>query len=108
MWVDNRAATLYRLDQARHLIRSVQIKVSDDETAPRFVHVKVDQNSSYVKTEVAISNPDYWDKVKADVLSEINSAKRKLDNLKMVETRTSRIKSIIKTQDHLEKAAGAI
>tara|TARA_R110000824_G_scaffold151585_2_gene322590 strand:+ start:187 stop:663 length:477 start_codon:yes stop_codon:yes gene_type:complete len=108
VWEDKQAAQLYRLDQARKLIRSVQIKVSEDEMTPRFVHVKVDQSSSYVQTEVAIINPNYWDSVKADVLSEINSAKRKLDNLKMVETKASRIKAIINTQDHLEKAASAI
>jgi len=107
-WDNKQAAQRYRLDQARHLIRAVQIKITEDEITPRFVHVKVDRNSSYVKTEVAISNPDYWDSVKTDVLLEIKSANRKLDNLKMVETNASRIKAIMNTQDHLDSAASSI
>lgn len=76
-WDNNRAAQEYRLEQARLLIRSVDIIVISDgkefETRA-FHHIKINEDeTAYVSTNVIFSNKDYYFQVLENAISEIKS-----------------------------------
>lgn len=58
VWDDERAAHGYRLDQARALLRDVQIQYADEEWEPKFVHVVIDKQPFYQKTDIVVKQLD--------------------------------------------------
>ena len=58
-WDDEKAATLYRLDTARRIIRHLRV-VSEGEVTdePVFVHVTVGDRKYYERTDLAVDTPD--------------------------------------------------
>ncbi len=85
-WDDSLAAHEYRLDQARHLIRSIEI-IIEDRPEPAFVHIKVDHGGYYQSPEVAVQNVDEWSLVRTQALRHLQSASTSLDVLDQVAVR---------------------
>lgn len=86
-WDDSVAAELHRQDQARSLIRSVRVVITERETeGPRrtYVHVELNDSPAYVTTAQALSDRDLRDqilrKAKAD-LTSFRSRYRDLNEL---------------------------
>jgi len=74
-WSDRRAAQKYRLEQARHLIRSVQIKIVGERTPVEvraFVKVERATANGYMPTVKAFSRADYRAQVLTRALEELN------------------------------------
>lgn len=57
-WDDAAAADAYRLDQARRLIRSIQIKTDDRPPIRKMVHVRGKDKSGYRQTEQVMKTED--------------------------------------------------
>ena len=66
-WDDEKAATLYRLDTARRIIRNLRV-VSEGEVTdePVFVHVTVGDRKYYERTDLAVDTPDIWQNVMSE------------------------------------------
>ena len=98
-WEDKRAATLYRLDTARRLIRHLRV-VSDGERTdePVYVHVTQGDRKYYEQTDLAVESPDIWMNVMAEEKGRLEATKNRLKTLINIEKNGSRIditKSVI-------------
>ena len=98
-WDDKRAATLYRLDTARRLIRHLRV-VSDGERTdePVYVHVTQGDRKYYEQTDLAVESPDIWMNVMAEEKGRLEATKNRLKTLINIEKNGSRIditKSVI-------------
>lgn len=94
-WDNDTAADEYRLDQARHLIRSVEVVTVDDRgystSRPLFVHVRVEQEDTegalspaivgYRNTMDAMADPEMRSRILAQALRDIESLRRKYSQL---------------------------
>lgn len=84
-WNSLRAADAYRLDQARHLIRSVTVVVADakgsDRSVRGFVHVTVNDKPQYVPVGVAMADTGMRNEALADALRELESWRERYRNL---------------------------
>jgi hypothetical protein len=88
-WNDARAANLHREEQARHLIRSIDVVVKTDddgrptETIRAFVHVVEERNdvveSVYVMTDYAQARPVLYQQVLAQALRDLEAFQRKYE-----------------------------
>lgn len=78
-WNDRRAAHEYRLEQARYLIRSIEVVMAaDDEgeepkTIRAFVNVVRDEDRSYTSVAHAMSDPDLRAQVVAQAWKELEA-----------------------------------
>jgi hypothetical protein len=88
-WDDKVAGHEYRLEQARRLIRSLQV-VMEEGDEPAFVHVKIDNAGYYQSSSVAARNIDEWDLVRGSCLRYLQSASEALDKLDAIAERTNR------------------
>ena len=98
-WDDRRAATLYRLDTARRLIRHLRV-VSDGMTTdePVYVHVTQGDRKYYEQTDLALESPDIWKNVMVEEKGRLEATKNRLKTLINIEKNGSRIditKSVI-------------
>jgi hypothetical protein len=98
-WDDKRAATLYRLDTARRLIRHLRV-VSDGERTdePVYVHVTQGDRKYYEQTDLALESPDIWKNVMVEEKARLESINKRLKTLINIENNGSRIditKSVI-------------
>ena len=59
-WDDGKAASEFRLWQARSLVRSIQVVIDDAEPVPAFYHVEISEspNGAYRPSEIVVRNPD--------------------------------------------------
>ena len=91
-WDNQKAATLYRLDTARRIIRHLRV-VSDGEATnePVFVHVTVGDRRYYERTDLAVDTPDIWQNVMSEEKSRLQACQKRIRSLKNVETNGSRI-----------------
>ena len=91
-WDDKRAATLYRLDTARRLIRHLRV-VSDGERTdePVYVHVTQGDRKYYEQTDLAVESPDIWMNVMEEEKSRLEATKNRLKTLINIEKNGSRI-----------------
>lgn len=92
-WDDAEAAYLYRLDEARHLIRSVRVTyVKQEKSEPvvvrAFYNVEqpkpekpLERQNIYVPVGVAMENPDYRRQILGQALMEAKHWKRKYNDL---------------------------
>ncbi len=96
-WDDTKAAKLYRLGQARKMIRCLVVVVEQTET-PAFHHVLVDDEpqSVYMSTKQARATPGIWDQILERALQEAISWKRRYKNLK-------ELSPVVKAIEDLEK-----
>ena len=58
LWDEKQAAYGYQLDQARALLRDVQVQYADEEWEPKFVHCVIDKEPFYQKTEIVVKQLD--------------------------------------------------
>lgn len=76
-WDDTKAAGLYRVDQARELIRAVTIDISHSNIEPRtiraFVNLEVDGQQGYMSTPRAMSDVDLRKQVLARAFAELEA-----------------------------------
>ncbi len=71
-WENERAANLYRVRQARRLIREISVVVEDhDIRAFHSVYVKAVDRNSYVNTEECLNTQDLWIQVLQTALREV-------------------------------------
>lgn len=81
-WNDTRAASLYRREQARTIIRRVTIQVDENTQAPAFLHVPSEpREQSYLPTEVAVSDSVQWEIAMADVKRQLSGALKRVRSL---------------------------
>jgi hypothetical protein len=108
-WDDEKAATLYRLDTARRIIRNLRV-VSEGEVTdePVFVHVTVGDRKYYERTDLAVDTPDIWQNVMSEEKARLQACQKRIRSLKNVETNGSRIEitnnviaGIDSTLDHM-------
>lgn len=86
-WDDTAAAAAYRVDQARRIIRSVQVTFDGGDTkAPAFVHVTIDKGSErvngYMPTDKAMKAPDIKEQVLADALGQLRGLQNRYAGLR--------------------------
>ena len=91
-WDDEKAATLYRLDTARRIIRNLRV-VSEGEVTdePVFVHVTVGDRKYYERTDIAVDTPDIWDQVMKEEKIRLEACKKRVKNLISIEKNKMRI-----------------
>ena len=91
-WDDEKAATLYRLDTARRIIRNLRV-VSEGEVTdePVFVHVTVGDRKYYERADLAVDTPDIWQNVMSEEKARLQACQKRIRALKSGETNGSRI-----------------
>jgi len=75
-WNNKRAADAYRVDQARYLIRSIEVIVEDQPDAKpvrAFVSVVRDQDRSYTSVSHALGDPELRRQVLLGALGELEA-----------------------------------
>ena len=103
-WDDEKAATLYRLDTARRIIRNLRV-VSEGEVTdePVFVHVTVGDRKYYERTDLAVESPDIWAQVMKEEKTRLEATRNRVKHLKNVEKNGSRIQitnSVLTSLNH--------
>ena len=103
-WDNEKAATLYRLDTARRIIRHLRV-VSDGETTnePVFVHVTVGDRRYYERTDLAVESPDIWAQVMKEEKTRLEATRNRVKHLTNVEKNGSRIQitnSVLTSLNH--------
>ena len=93
-WDNTKAAHAFRLNQARYMLRSIEvvIETDDDKDETRTIELRAFQNVEnedgdkvYVTLNQARENDDYWQQVKDSALSEIKSWQKKYKTIKEFE-----------------------
>ena len=101
---DDVAAGRYRSEQARHIIRSVQVVEADspDGFRPAYCHVIDDGGVAYYgRPEVICKQVDLWAQVLNDVVTGVESWQRRLNQLTAVEASP-------KQKKHIKRIAKAL
>lgn len=81
-WDDETAATQYRLNQARHLIRDVLVVRPNEKPVPMFVHVKTDGNKGgYIPVTTLVQHTDMYDIAVQEAQLYLQSARDRLFGL---------------------------
>lgn len=78
-WDDFVAAELHRQDQARHLIRAVQVVKENNE--PQSVYVHINKTGSYLPIETVVTREDLYEDAYRAACSRINEAQKALAEL---------------------------
>lgn len=78
-WDDFTAAELHRQNQARHLIRAVQVVKEDCQ--PQSVYIHVNKTCSYLPTETVLSRNDLYEDAYKAACSRIGEAQKALSEL---------------------------
>jgi hypothetical protein len=88
-WNNNKAAEQYRLEQARLLMRSIEIVYApngDNATGKvkvrKCVHIQDDKDSFYTTIERAMDNPAYQKQLEQTALAELNALRHRYGALK--------------------------
>ena len=82
-WNDEAAAELFRRDQARQIIRLIRPVMEGGERseAPAYVHVRVNGNDGYMRTDAARSNDEVWAEVLDDALKQLHGLEKRYRHL---------------------------
>lgn len=103
-WNDAKAAEAHRVEQARYLIRSIEVMVerSDSEVVPirAFVSVQRDEDRSYTSTFHALADPDLRGQV-------VNQAWKELEAWRQRHAELVEFARIFTAMDQARPAAGA-
>jgi len=81
-WNDQVAAELHRQDQARHLIRAVQVVKSNNQ--PQSVYVHISNTNSYMPVETVVSQTDLYMDAYKSACSRIKEAQAALAELEKI------------------------
>lgn len=98
-WDNNRAATEYRIYQARNIINSLTINISSEQKEPVRAFFNITKpNASYTSTKIIIQDQDSRQRLLNQALSELLEFQRKyqtlqelapvFDGIKKVQTRS--------------------
>lgn len=82
-WNDVRAAELYRIEQARHIIRSLVV-VHDENKEPVRAYVLVtpkDNDTTYMRVDAALSDTEYREQVLERAQKELESWRKRYEAL---------------------------
>ncbi len=74
IWDDSKAAELWRVCEARKLIRSMCVRVVGSKPEPAFVNIKVEGVQYYQAVRVAIRHRDEWQSALDGLLENVNAA----------------------------------
>ena len=89
-WDDTAAAKAYRVSQAAHLLRCIEVLIErQDETTftVRAFHCITNETQhGYTTVENARNNPEMWDCVKLQAITEIKNWQTKYKNITEFET----------------------
>lgn len=126
-WDDARAADEFRLYQARHLIKAVQVvpmpapEVAGQqaraaaEPASTWVHVptKVGKEGVYVEVSDVVNNPDQFARALSELAARLSAARRALDALRaaaaeLPEEQADRLAKISIAMQALQTADNAV
>ena len=82
-WNDAQAAELYREQQARTIINSIEVKLEGvSEPVKAFVSLRIGGTERrYERTEIALANPKSREMVLNDALAELKAFERKYSTL---------------------------
>ena len=84
-WDDTRAAHEHRLEQARVMVRCLVyveiIEEKEKSREPAFVHIKTNDDRSYMSTCIAMSNADLREQVVNEALRGLEAWRRKWQHL---------------------------
>lgn len=97
-WDDFVAAELHRQDQARHLIRAVQVIKENNE--PQSVYVHINKTGSYLPVETVVSRNDLYEDAYRAACSRIGEAQKALSELERLAA-TSQKSHIIDAMESL-------
>ena len=85
-WDDTVAAELHREEQARYILRHIEVMLvlapKDSLPVRAFAHVETAGAPGYVNIEAVLSTLDYRDQILDQALSELRSFRRKYADLK--------------------------
>ncbi len=97
-WDDTVAAKAHRISQAAHLLRSIEVMIQrEDETVftvRAFHHVDTETQTGYTTIETARNDPEMWDCVKLQAITEIKNWQQKYKNIVEFETIFEAIETI--------------
>jgi hypothetical protein len=84
-WDDRRAAEAYRVDQAKHIIRSVEVIIEESDEQPKatraFVSVVREDDRSYTSIAHAMSVADLRDQVVDEALKALEAWRKRYAEL---------------------------
>ena len=110
-WDDGIAAEKYRIDQARHLIRSVVIEWENDPgeviVSRAFVSIKTDEEWGYVDMGDALSDEEMREQVLESALKYYEAGKQKfagVEELAGLFSETESLREVVKGQSVLVTA----
>src|SRR5262245_7390575 len=101
-WDDAVAGEQYRLQQARLLVRAVEVapEKKDEEPLPAFVHVRAvstDEPGYYQSSFVAVRNPDEWASAVEELRSKAASLVKSVEVLeRLAENKPRRTRALVK------------
>lgn len=105
-WDDGIAAEKYRLEQSRHLIRSIEIDRGDERVNDlAFVHVSV--AGGYVSAQVISTRPDLYEDARRSFIARYEAQLAQLGKLENLAP-TTRKKDIAKAKELLASAAALV
>lgn len=84
-WDDTAAAKAHRVSQAAHLLRCIEVMIErEDETVftvRAFHHINTEEQQGYTTIENACNDPEIWDCVKTQAITEIKNWQQKYKNI---------------------------
>lgn len=109
-WDNAKAAELYRLDEARNLIRAVHIQEDDGtDKGSAFVRVDVvDQPGVYLPVAQVVADPDLFASAVRALVDKLEQAKRSLIDLEAASGNQKRKGAVQKARRSIEKATGTL
>jgi hypothetical protein len=93
-WDDGIAAERYREQQARQIIRAVQITVTtadgEKRAAPAMVHITTEpgRQGYYQSTTVAVTNIDEWQRAMSGLIAKESALRRAIEDLQVIASRS--------------------
>jgi len=98
-WDDYVAAEEHRRDQARYMVRALEVVPEGEEAVPVFLVIRPSEREPgyYQATSIAVSNPDEWELVTRDVSTALFAAQKKFDLLqRLAKGKGRKVTSLIK------------
>lgn len=97
-WDDTAAAKAYRITQAQYILRQIEVMIErEDETSftvRAFHHVSTEAKQGYTTVENARNDPELWDCVLLQAITEIKNWQEKYKAIKEFETIFQAIESV--------------
>lgn len=101
-WENSVAGEQWRLQQARHLVRSTEVvsEKEGEEPLPQFIHIPAvssEEPGHYQSTMIAIRNPDEWAMALRDLRGKVAGIAKNVEVLeRLAEKKPARTKKLVK------------